>query len=112
MTLRALAGGLGAMRALLTTLPCHLAIDLASRGSRFPARWAWSPKWSLLPPLWDYCRPSRHWLTPGVIKRRWFAVLHGYREALRRLSKGPQFLEEAEAEEANRQISRRACSAG
>jgi GT2 family glycosyltransferase len=43
--------------------------------------------------LWDYCRPSRHWLTPGVVKSRCFAVLQGYREALRRMSKGPQFLE-------------------
>jgi GT2 family glycosyltransferase len=58
--------------------------------------------------LWDYCRPSRLWLTPGVVKSRCFAVLQGYREALRRMSEGPQFLAGAEANEANRQTSRAA----
>jgi GT2 family glycosyltransferase len=43
--------------------------------------------------LWDYCRPSRRWLTPGIVKSRYFAVLQGYREGLRRVSQGPQFLE-------------------
>jgi GT2 family glycosyltransferase len=62
--------------------------------------------------LWDYCRPSRHWLTPGIIKSRYLAVLQGYREALRRVSQGPQFLEGAEAKEANRRISRGASAAG
>ncbi len=58
--------------------------------------------------LWDYCQPSRHWLTPGIVKSRCFAVVQGYREALRRVSKGPQYLEEGEANEANPQTSRAA----
>ena len=62
--------------------------------------------------LWDYCRPSRHWLTPGIIKSRYLAVLQGYREALRRVRKGPQFLAREEAKEANRRISRGASAAG
>jgi GT2 family glycosyltransferase len=60
--------------------------------------------------LWDYCRPSRLWLTPGVVKSQCFAVLQGYREALRRVSEGPQFLQQAEANDANRQTSRVASS--
>ncbi len=62
--------------------------------------------------LWDYCRPSRHWLTPGIIKSRYLAVLQGYREALRRVRKGPQFLAREEAKEATRRISRGASAAG
>lgn len=38
--------------------------------------------------LWDNCRPSRHWLTPGLIVKRWAAVNAGYREALRRVNEG------------------------
>ena len=39
--------------------------------------------------LWDYCRPSRHWLTPRVILSRWFGVFRAYREAQRRIEQGP-----------------------
>jgi GT2 family glycosyltransferase len=40
--------------------------------------------------LWDYCRPSRHWLTPGLMWRRWLSVFHAYREALERVQEGPR----------------------
>ena len=41
--------------------------------------------------LWDYCRPSRHWLTPGLIGRRWLSVFHAYGEATNRVNEGPKF---------------------
>jgi len=39
--------------------------------------------------VWDYCRPSRHWLTPPVIAKRYIGVFRAYREAVRRVSEGP-----------------------
>jgi len=61
----------------------------------WPDRRAWL-KWRT---VWDYCRPSRHWLTPGVIVKRWLGVSRAYREALRRAGEGPKlgaFSSEAE----------------
>jgi GT2 family glycosyltransferase len=40
--------------------------------------------------VWDYCRPSRHWLAPGVIVKRWGGVLRAYHVALRRVNEGPK----------------------
>ena len=39
--------------------------------------------------VWDYCRPSRHWLTPYVIAKRYVGVFRAYREAIRRVNEGP-----------------------
>jgi GT2 family glycosyltransferase len=39
--------------------------------------------------VWDYCRPSRHWLTPHVIAKRYVGVFRAYREANRRVNDGP-----------------------
>jgi GT2 family glycosyltransferase len=44
----------------------------------------------LMRTLWDYCHPSRHWLTPAVVERRSLAILESYREAARRVSEGPK----------------------
>lgn len=41
--------------------------------------------------LWDYCRPSRHWLTPPVIGKRALGVFRAYHEAIRRINDGPVF---------------------
>lgn len=38
--------------------------------------------------VWDYCRPSRHWLTPLVIMKRYIGVFRSYREAIRRVKEG------------------------
>jgi GT2 family glycosyltransferase len=40
--------------------------------------------------LWDYCRPSRHWLEPSVIAGRWSSVHRAYREATQRVNEGPK----------------------
>jgi len=45
----------------------------------------------LMRTLWDYCHPSRHWLTPAVVGRRSRAIVESYREAARRVSEGPKF---------------------
>jgi GT2 family glycosyltransferase len=39
--------------------------------------------------VWDYCRPSRHWLTPHVILKRFIGAFRAYREAMRRVNEGP-----------------------
>lgn len=39
--------------------------------------------------LWQFCRPSRHWLTPRVVVNRWRTILRSYAEACRRLRQGP-----------------------
>jgi len=39
--------------------------------------------------IWDYCRPSRHWLTPQVIAKRFVGVFRAYHEAIRRVNEGP-----------------------
>ena len=57
------------------------------------------PRWRpllLVRTLWDYCRPSRHWLTPRVIAKRWTGVFHAYNEALRRVNEGPKLCEFAD----------------
>lgn len=41
--------------------------------------------------LWDYCRPSRHWLTPHLIGKRWLSVFRAYHEAMGRVNEGPKF---------------------
>ncbi len=45
--------------------------------------------WLMARTLWDYCRPSRHWLTPRVIVNRWIGVFQAYHEAQRRVEHGP-----------------------
>jgi GT2 family glycosyltransferase len=45
--------------------------------------------WLMVRTLWDYCRPSRHWLTPRLIVNRWIGVLRSYHEAQRRIRQGP-----------------------
>jgi len=40
--------------------------------------------------LWDYCRPSRHWLTPHLIGARWLGVIRAYHEAMGRVNEGPR----------------------
>jgi GT2 family glycosyltransferase len=46
-------------------------------------------EWLMVRTLWDYCRPSRHWLTPRVIVNRWIGVFRAYHEAQRRMEQGP-----------------------
>jgi GT2 family glycosyltransferase len=38
--------------------------------------------------LWQYCRPSRHWLTPKIIKNRYKAITNAYQVSLSRLPQG------------------------
>jgi GT2 family glycosyltransferase len=42
--------------------------------------------------LWDYCRPSRHWVEPGFVRRRWSSIKRAYAEANARASAGPKLL--------------------
>jgi len=42
--------------------------------------------------LWEFCRPSRHWLTPSLIARRARMVLEGYRRARQRAADAPRLI--------------------
>jgi len=57
---------------------------------QFTHRWRRARRLLLWRTLWDYCRPSRHWLTPRLIGRRWFSVVRAYHEALCRINEGPK----------------------
>ena len=87
--------------------PCLLHLMAKGNGSRSPEmgrEWAtanlfyfqfrhyWPHRRSLLMwrTLWDYCRPSRHWLEPAVIAHRWTGVWRAYRVAIRRVNEGPK----------------------
>jgi GT2 family glycosyltransferase len=87
--------------------PCLLHLMARGNGSRSPEmgrEWTtanlfyfqfthfWPRRRSLLMwrTLWDYCRPSRHWLEPAVISGRWTGVVRAYREAVRRVNEGPK----------------------
>ncbi len=87
--------------------PCLLHLMARGNGSRSPEmgrEWAtanlfyfqfthyWQNRRALLMwrTLWDYCRPSRHWLEPAVIAHRWTGVIRAYRVAVRRVDEGPK----------------------
>jgi GT2 family glycosyltransferase len=42
--------------------------------------------------LWDYCRPSRHWVEPGFVRRRWCSIKQSYAAANAKTSAGPKLL--------------------
>ncbi|HUI06185.1 MAG TPA: glycosyltransferase [Verrucomicrobiae bacterium] len=58
---------------------------------QFTHRWLRYRRLLLWRTLWDYCRPSRHWLTPRLIGGRWLSVFRAYHEALSRVKDGPKF---------------------
>jgi len=55
----------------------------------FPAR---RRSWLLASTVWQFCRPSRHWLTPAVIVRRARGIVAAHREAAERVAAGPRLM--------------------
>ncbi len=91
----------------------HLKVPATgSRSSEFGFKWTvtnlfyfqlrhyWGARRSFLlaRTLWDYCHPSRHWLTPSYVKRRWLTVTRCYRDAREKVRLGPKLLGLTEAE--------------
>lgn len=54
--------------------------------------WARRRCWLFWLSLWQYCRPSRHWLTPAIVAGRAAALHRGYLEGRRRLKSGPRLI--------------------
>ncbi len=51
--------------------------------------WGYRRRSLLFRSLWEYCRPSRHWLNPALVAGRFSAILRGYLDALNRLRLPP-----------------------
>jgi GT2 family glycosyltransferase len=98
----------------------HLKVPASgSRSSELGFKWAvtnlfyfqfrhyWGERRSFLlaRTLWDYCHPSRHWLTPGYVRKRWTTVTGCYREAVERVSAGPKLLAPAPEMAVNSTVS-------